>query len=297
MRWKSTLQAGIALVALTMAVTACGEQQDLGGSSPEPSVAESVEFEPGTTMAALADAGTIRVGTKFDQPLFGQQGLNGELTGFDTEIARIIAAALGIEPDKIEFVEAPSGQREVLIEQGRVDMVVATYTIKDERRERVSFAGPYYLAGQSLMVKSDNNEITGVQSLRSTGARVCSVQGSASADNVAPYIDPAQLTLFDVYSKCDNALRTGQVDVVTTDNVILLGFIDGSNGQFKLVGDTFTKEPYGIGIKKGDVAFCEFINDTLTKAEESGDYADAWESTAGTVAGPTPALPQFDPCS
>ncbi|MFN2495206.1 MAG: glutamate ABC transporter substrate-binding protein [Pseudonocardiaceae bacterium] len=298
MRWKPTLRVGAALAALAMAVTACGEQQDLGGGSSEPSVAESAEFEPGTTMAALAEAGTIRVGTKVDQPLFGQRGLDGELTGFDTEIARIIAAALGISADKIEFVEAPSAQREEMIKQGRVDLVVATYTINDKRREQISFAGPYYIAGQSLMVKADNNQITGPDSLRSTKARVCSVQGSTPAENIRQYIDPAtQLTLFDVYSKCADALRTGQVDVVTTDNVILLGFVAGSNGEFKLTGDTFTKEPYGIGIKKGDVAFCEFINDTLTAADKSGAYADAWKSTAGTVAGETPALPKFDPCS
>jgi glutamate transport system substrate-binding protein len=298
MRWKPGLRLGAAVAALAMAATACGQQQEPGGGAGStPSVAENVQFETGTTMAELAQADTIRVGTKFDQPLFGQQGLGGELTGFDTEIARIIAAALGIGADRITFVEAPSGQREELIKQDKVDMVVATYTINDERRKQVSFAGPYYVAGQSLMVESDNTEITGPESLRSTNARVCSVQGSASAKNVLEYADPAQLTLFDVYSKCADALRTGQVDAVTTDNVILLGFVDGSNGQFKLVGEPFSEEPYGIGITKGDVAFCEFINDTLTRAVESGEYADAWESTAGTVAGETPTLPEFDPCS
>lgn len=299
MRRNPTLRACIAVVALALLATACGEQESLGGGDqkPQPSVAENPQFEAGTTMAKLAEAGTIRVGTKFDQPLFGQQDLNGELTGFDPEIARIIAAALGITPDKIQFVEAPSAQREELIKQGKADMVIATYTINNKRREQISFAGPYYTAGQTLMVKSDNNKITGPQSLRAAGARVCSVQGSASSDNILAYIDPAQQTLFDVYSKCADALRTGQVDAVTTDNTILLGFVDGSNGQFKLVGDQFTKEPYGIGIRKGDVAFCEFIDDTLTKAGESGAYADAWESTAGKVAGPAPALPKFDPCS
>ncbi len=297
MRWKPVLRIGVAMAAFALAATGCGEQQDLGGGGAEPPVAETVEFEPGTTMAALAEAGTIRVGTKFDQPLFGQQGLDGQLSGFDPEIARIIAGALGIAPDRIQFVEAPSGQREELIEQDKTDMVIATYTINDKRREQVSFAGPYYTAGQTLMVTSDNTEITGPQSLRATGARVCSVQGSASSDNILPYIDRAQQTLFDVYSKCADALRTGQVDAVTTDNTILLGFVNDSNGQFTLVGEQFTTEPYGIGITKGDVAFCEFINDTLTEAAESGAYADAWESTAGKVAGPAPALPEFDPCS
>ncbi|HEY2765319.1 MAG TPA: glutamate ABC transporter substrate-binding protein [Pseudonocardiaceae bacterium] len=297
MRWKPVLRMGVAVVAFALAATGCGKQQELGGSGFQPTIDKGVQFEAGTTMDKLSKAGTIRVGTKYDQPLFGQRGLNGELAGFDTDVARIIAGGLGISPDKITFVEAPSAQREELIKQNKVDVVVATYTINAKRRLQVSFAGPYYTAGQALMVKSDNNTITGPQSLRSTNARVCSVQGSTPAETIRQYIDPAQLTLFDVYSKCADALRTGQVDVVTTDNVILLGFVNDSKGQFKLAGDKFTKEPYGIGISKGDVKFCQFINDTLGKAAASGAYAAAWKATAGKVDPQTPTLPQADPCS
>ena len=109
------------------------------------------------------------------------------------------------------------------------------------------------------------------------------MQGSTPAENIRKYIDPNQLTVFDVYSKCADALRTGQIDVVTTDNVVLLGFVASSNGAFKLAGGTFTKEPYGVGIPKGDVAFCTFINDTLAQAVKSGAYAQAWKTTAGKV--------------
>lgn len=297
MRWTAVLKLGAALAALAMAAAGCGQQQGLGGGGSTPSVAQGVRFEPGTTMAKIAGAHTIRIGTKFDQPLFGQQALGGKLSGFDTEVGRIIAGALGITPDQVQWVESPSAQREELIKQGKVDLVVATYTINDKRRQQVSFAGPYYIAGQSLMVKSDNNSITGPDSLRSTKARVCSVQGSTPAENIRKYIDPNQLTVFDVYSKCADALRTGQIDVVTTDNVVLLGFVANSNGGFKLAGGTFTKEPYGIGIPKGDVAFCTFINDTLAQAAKSGTYADAWKTTAGKVATQTPELPAPDPCS
>lgn len=286
MRWKAVLNVG-----------ACGQQQDPGGGGSTPPVAQNIHFEPGTTMATLAEAHAIRIGTKFDQPLFGQKSLDGTLTGFDTEIARIIAGALGIPPDKVQWVEAPSAQREELIKQGKVDLVVATYTINDKRRQQVSFAGPYYLSGQSLMVKSGNNTITGPDSLRGAKARVCSVQGSSSSEQIRKYIDPTQLTVFDVYAKCADALRTGQVDVVTTDSVILLGFVSTSNGAFKLVGDTFTQEPYGIGIRKGDVAFCTFINNTLTQASTSGAYGNAWKTTAGKVVKQTPQLPAFDSCS
>lgn len=297
MRWNAALRVGAALAALAVVASGCGQQQNLGGGGSTPSVAQGARFEPGTTMAKLAETHTIRIGTKFDQPLFGQQTLGGNLTGFDTEVGRIIAGALGIAPEKVQWVESPSAQREELIKQGKVDLVVATYTINDKRRQQVSFAGPYYIAGQSLMVKSDNNTITGPDSLRSTKARVCSVQGSTPAENIRKYIDPNQLTVFDVYSKCADALRTGQIDVVTTDNVVLLGFVSNSNGGFKLVGDTFTKEPYGIGIRKGDVAFCTFINDALTQAAKSGAYANAWKATAGKVAKQTPELPTLDGCS
>src|SRR5947209_7811968 len=297
MRWNAVLRVGAALAALAMAIAGCGQQHTLGGDASTPPVAQDAHFEPGTTMAKIANAHAIRIGTKFDQPLFGQQVLGGKLTGFDTEIGRTIAGALGISPDQVQWVEAPSAQREELIKQGKVDLVVATYTINDKRRQQVSFAGPYYIAGQSLMVSSDNNTITGPDSLRPTKARVCSVQGSTPAENIRKYIDPEQLTVFDVYSKCADALRTGQIDVVTTDNMVLLGFVASSNGGFKLAGNTFTREPYGVGIRKGDVAFCTFINDALTQAAKSGVYANAWKTTAGKVTTQTPELPALDPCS
>ncbi len=292
---RLSLTAVAAVAGLTLA--ACGGGGGGGGDAAAPPVAEDTTFEAGTTMARLAEAGSINIGTKFDQPLFGMQGLSGEPEGFDVEIGKIIAGALGIEPENINWTETPSATLEEVIQQGRVDMVVATYTINDARKERISFAGPYYEAGQTLMVRSDNTTVTGPESLRESGARVCSVSGSTPSQNILEYIDPAQLTLFDTYSLCADALRTNQVDVVTTDNVILLGFVNDSDGAFKLVGEPFTEEPYGIGITKGDVAFCEFINNTLREAAESGAYAQAWESTAGKVAEETPQLPELDPCS
>jgi glutamate transport system substrate-binding protein len=298
-RQRFLYPAVVAVAALTLA--ACGQQQDIGGGggeqAPEPTVAEDAQFEAGTTMAELSEAGAVTIGTKFDQPLFGQRTLDGELVGFDTEIGRIIAGGLGIAAENIEWVEAPSAQRESLIERGEVDMVIATYTMNEERAQRVSFAGPYYEAGQTLMVRADNTEITGPESLRATGARVCTVTGSTPSENIREYVDEGQLVLFDTYSQCRDSLGNNQVDVVTTDNVILLGYVSESEGAFKLVGDTFTEEPYGIGIAKGDVAFCEFIHDQLRQAAESGSYQEAWEATAGAVAEETPELPELGTCS
>ena len=286
-----------AAVVLTAAACGGGDSSSLGSEAPAPPVAPETSFPAGTTMATLAEGGAIRIGTKYDQPLFGATGLSDTPEGFDVEIGKIIAGKLGIAPDRIQWSEAPSATREEVLEQDRVDMVVATYTINDRRKERVSFAGPYYVAGQDLMVRSDNTTITGPDALRAANARVCSVAGSTPSETIKQYMDPANLVLFDVYSKCADALRTNQVDVVTTDNVILLGLVDQSAGAFKLVGQQFTEEPYGIGVKKGDVAFCEFINQTLQEAAADGSYQAAWEATAGKVAPQAPTLPTAGACS
>lgn len=292
------------LAAGTLALTACGgdtgTETDTDTTSDETVVetTDAAEFEAGTTMAELSDAGTIRIGTKFDQPGFGLKGLSGDPEGFDVEVAKIIAGAMGISADSIEWVETPSKVREEVIEQDKVDMVVATYTMNEKRAERISFAGPYYMAGQQLMVAADDDTITGPDSLKENpDVKVCSVVGSTPSETIKEYLaDESQLVLFDVYDKCADALRTGQVQVVTTDNVILLGFVSESDGAFKLAGDLFTEEPYGVGITLGDTAFCEFIDETLKENEEA--YNEAWATTAGSVEGASPAeLPEADPCA
>ncbi len=290
---RTALVATLSVVALTAA--ACGGDDDTATDVP---VAESPEFEEGTTMAELAEAGSITIGTKYDQPGFGLENLEGELEGFDVEVAKIIAAELGIAADDIQWEQTPSAVREEVIEGGEVDMVVATYTINDERAERITFAGPYYEAGQQIMVLDENDTITGPESFEENpDLKVCSVTGSTPAEQIRPYLaDPdSQLTLFDEYSQCADSLSNGQVDAVTTDNVILLGFVSESDGEFKLVGEQFTEEPYGIGIEKGDVAFCEFINETLQANEDA--YIEAWEQTAGQIEGTqTPELPEPADC-
>lgn len=292
MRFTRT-KAGVAGLGLALSLAACGGDDD-GGEVP---VTENPDFEAGTTMAELSDAGKMTVGTKFDQPGFGLLGLEDVPEGFDVKVAEIIAGAMGITPDNITWKEATSEVREQVIEDGEVDMVVATYTINEERAQRITFAGPYYVAGQMLMVKSDNDTIETPEDIAANpDMKVCSVTGSTPAVNIEEYLaSPDQLVLFDVYDKCADALGNGQVDIVTTDNVILAGFVGESDGEFKLVGEQFTEEPYGIGIEKGDVEFCEFINDTLAENEDA--YIAAWEETAGQVEGTeTPELPEPAPC-
>jgi glutamate transport system substrate-binding protein len=286
------MMAVAAAATLALGIAGCGGSD----ASDNPTVDTSVSFAAGTTMAKLNEAQKIRIGTKFDQPLFGLKGLDGKPAGFDVEIGKLVAGKLGIPADKIEWVETPSKVREDYIAQDRVDLVVATYTINDDRKKKIDFAGPYYMAGQDIMVKKGDSSITGPESFRAGGKKVCSVTGSTPAGEIRKYLkDPAsQLVLFDVYSKCADALRNGQVDAVTTDNVILLGLVDQSKDAFALVGKPFTQEPYGIGLKKGDDAFRTFVNDTLEAADKDGTYAMAWEDTAGKVDAETPGLPTLD---
>ncbi len=282
MGYRSTRWAAIAAAGI-LALSACSSGDGGGsGDSPAPT------FEAGTTMARLAEAGSIKVGTKFDQPLFGLQGPDGKPVGFDVEIAKMIATELGIPADKIQWTETVSANREPFIQDGRVDIVVATYTINDARKQVVDFAGPYYLAGQSLMVRKDDTSINGPDDLK--GKKVCSVDGSTPAGNIKDNFPDTELVTFGAYTDCLDPLRNKQVDAVTTDNVILGGYVSEYPDDFKIAGDPFTEEPYGIGLKLGDTQFRNWINDVLEASFTDGRWKAAWEATAG-VALPTPEPP------
>lgn len=265
--------AAVAAVAFGMA--ACGTKE------PETPAA-------GNTLADKAKAGTIKVGVKADQPGLGLK-TGDTYEGFDVEIAKVIVKGLGGDPAKITFVTTPSADREGNIQQGKVDFVVATYTINEDRKKKVNFAGPYYVAGQDLLVKADST-IAGPEGL--DGKKVCSVTGSTPAKRIKSDYPKAQLQEFDVYSKCVEALAQGTVDAVTTDDIILAGYASQAQyvGKFKVVGKTFSSEPYGIGVKKEDKAGCEKINEILKTAGGDGAYKAAWDATLGKSGKPAPAL-------
>jgi glutamate transport system substrate-binding protein len=286
-----------ALAAVGLVLTGCASEagkQAAEKADNTAAVNTAAKFDAGTTMAKLNEAGKVTIGTKFDQPGFGLLNPQKVPEGFDVEIAKIIAGQLGIKPEDITWTETVSANRESFIQDGKVDFVVATYTINDERKKLVDFAGPYYEAGQDIMVAKGNPEgIKGPDDL--AGKNVCSVEGSTPAENIRTKYPEAKLTLFDVYSKCADALSNGQVQAVTTDNVILTGLVAGAPDKFELVGNPFTKEPYGIGLKKDDQKFRDFINDTLQKSFDDGSWAEAWDRTAGKITGTeAPEPPTID---
>jgi glutamate transport system substrate-binding protein len=277
-----------ALAAVGVVLAGCSSQAgNQAASTADNTVAvdTATSFPAGTTMAKLHDAGAITIGTKFDQPGFGLRNpQTNRPEGFDVEIGKLVAAKLGIPQDKITWTETVSANRESFIKNGQVNLVVATYTINDTRKQQVDFAGPYYVAGQDIMVAKGNPEkITGPEAL--AGKTVCSVEGSTPAETIRTKYPQAQLTLFDTYSKCADALTNKQVQAVTTDNVILTGLVAGNKEGFELVGKPFTQEPYGIGLMKGDTEFRTFVNDVLEESFKDGAWAKAWDSTAGAITG------------
>ncbi len=224
--------------------------------------------------------GTLTVGIKFDQPGLGYQD-GSEYTGFDVDVAKYVAGELGYSEDQIEWVQAPSAQRETLLQNGQVDMIFATYSITDKRKEVVSFAGPYFVAGQDLLVAADDDSISGPEDLE--GKNLCSVTGSTSAQRIKDeYAAGTNLLEQPGYAECVTALTAGTVDAVTTDDIILAGLaaIPANEGKVKVVGNPFSEEKYGVGIPK-DSDQCEAINDAITKMIDDGTWQELLDKNVG----------------
>ncbi len=266
-----------AAAVLALGLSACGSDDSDSGSGSGSS---------GSSGGSGSDS--LKVGIKFDQPGLGlKQG--SEFTGMDVDVAKYVADQLGVAADKVEFVQAPSAQRETLIETGQVDLVVATYSITDARKEKVSFAGPYFIAGQDLLVRSDDTSITGPDTLE--GKKLCSVTGSTSASKVKEKVPGVNLQEFGTYSECVAALASGAIDALTTDDTILAGYASQPQykGKLKVVGNTFSEEKYGIGLKKGDTEMCQKVTDAINKMIADGEWqkiVDANLGEAGYKPGP-----------
>jgi glutamate transport system substrate-binding protein len=270
------LAATVGAIALTFAAAACGGSDETGSAAASGIVGKA------------STAKKLVIGVKADQPGLGLQ-TGAKYEGFDIEIGKIIAKGLGVPDTGIEWKTTVSANREPFIQQGQVDLVVATYTINDERKKVVNFGGPYYIAGQDLLVPIAST-ITGPESL--AGKKVCSVSGSTPAKRIQTEYKDANLQQFDSYSKCVTALAGKNVDAVTTDDIILAGYAaqDQYAGKFKVVGKKFSEEPYGIGLKKTDTEGCNKVNEILKAAAADGSYKAAWDATLGKSGTSAPTL-------
>ncbi|MGW3309174.1 glutamate ABC transporter substrate-binding protein [Streptomyces sp. NPDC001073] len=295
-----TTRASLAVAVLAvLSASGCGKEGSppvkgpAADRLPNYQVAQGFQLPDSKTWKRAKKRGYFTVGAKEDQPYLGEKDpATGTYSGFDIEIAKMMSASLGLAPKTIHFRTIASANRETALQNGQIDYYVGTYTINDMRKKLVGFAGPYYMAGQSLLVRTDEHDINGPQDL--AGKRVCSAAGSTPYQRIKDDYPKAQLVAYDTYSVCVDNLLTYQVDAVTTDDAILIGYAAKVPDQLKVVGKPFSKEPYGIGVPHGDNALRFALDDALEAREKNGDWKKAYEATLGLSGVPAPTPPAID---
>ena len=294
MRRSAVLVAGA--VAAGLALTGCGKEGSPsgGGSSVTVSASTGVAVAGSPTFDRMKSRGKVVIGVKEDQPNLGfKDPTTNTYSGFDVEIARLVAAGLGFGADKLEYKAIPSANREQAISNGDIDYYVGTYSITSARKEKISFAGPYFIAGQDLLVRKDDTAITGPDALG--GKKVCSATGSTSIQRIRDKYPKAQTVEFEKYSQCVEQLLGKQVDAVTTDDAILKGYAAQQPDKLKVVGKPFSEEKYGIGLPKDDKALRDKVNDLLAGSASGGEWKKIYDATLGKSGSPAepPALDRY----
>ncbi|MFF3019121.1 glutamate ABC transporter substrate-binding protein [Streptomyces sp. NPDC057939] len=296
---KHTRALGALLLVLLLAVAGCGKPGSPSVKGPQPEdlpvykVATDFRLPQSPTWERARKRGHLVVGVKEDQPYMGEKDpASGRYSGFDVEIAKMMSAALGFDPKTIEYKTIASANRETALQNGQIDYYVGTYTITDNRKKQVGFAGPYFMAGQSLLVRKDEEDIKGPDDL--AGKKVCSAAGSTPYQRLQKEYPKAVLVAYDTYSVCVDNLLTYQVDAVSTDDSILLGYAAKVPEELKVVGDRFSNEPYGIGVPRSDNALRFALDDALAENEKNGNWQKAYEATLGLSGEPAPTPPAID---
>ncbi|MEV5116201.1 transporter substrate-binding domain-containing protein [Peribacillus frigoritolerans] len=261
---KKWLKLSLLSLLAVILLAGCG-----GGNDTDKAEEGGGKGKEKDVLAQVKEKDKIVFGVKNDTRLFGLKNPStGEVEGFDIDIAKALAAEILGDENKVEFKEVTSKTRMALLNNGDIDAIVATMTITEDRKKEVDFTDVYFDAGQSLLVKK-GSDIKGIDSLK--GKKVLAVKGSTSSINIREKAPEAQVLEFENYSEAFAALKSGQGDTLTTDDSILYGMAD-EDPSYELVGGTFTEEPYGIAVKKGNSEFVEELNKALKSLKDSGKY-------------------------
>nr|WP_245339131.1 transporter substrate-binding domain-containing protein [Paenibacillus shirakamiensis] len=227
----------------------------------------------------IKDRGKLVVGVKYDTKLFGlKDTASGKVDGFDIDMSKAIAKKIFGDENKLELKEVTSKTRIPLLNNGDIDLIIATMTITDERKKQVDFSNVYFKAGQSLLVKQ-GSKIKGLADI-TKDTRVIGVKGATSIKNIEDKVSGLSVLQFENYQEAFTALKAGKGDVLTTDNAILYGMSKQDPG-YTVVGGTFTDEPYGIAAKKGNTDLLQVVNDTISELKDNGQYAAIYEKWIG----------------
>lgn len=266
MKWMKRLAMGFSLLLMALVLTACGE------AVAETSIGERIRTE---------ETPVLTWGVKADTNLFGFYNIEeGELQGFDLDIATALTEEMTDGRGVAEFVEVTSKTRIPLLKTGKIDGILATMTITEEREKEVDFSDVYFNGGQSLLVH-ENSEIHGIDDLTSEHT-VLAIKGSSSTQNIRELAPQANVLEMENYSEGFVALQSGQGDALTTDDAILLGMID-QNPDYRLAGESFTEEPYGIAINKGQDEFHQMLEEALDTIQGNGVYDEIYDKWFGDL--------------
>ena len=256
--------------------------------------ADDATIEANAWAKAIKDAGTFRLGATRTSVLFSQlDEATGKVYGFDAAIyLSLIRYILGDE-NKYDYTQMTSDTRESVLQNDNVDAVFATYTINDKRKALISFAGPYFVAHQGVLVAADNKDINSVDDLK--GKKVAVQSGSTGPQIVEEYAPEAEVQEFSKDDECRAALEQGRVDAYVVDNTLHMGNIVKNPGKYRLAVDSFGPEDkYGIGLKLGSDGV-DFVNDFLKKFEDDGKWTEFYkiciaDRTGATAETEAPAL-------
>ena len=255
----------LAVAALAVAALVLAGCADSGAPPPPvPGQADTSGYDQIIAGSPVADPASIPAGSWADKikqrgklirggtdsgPLFSiKDPATGKVTGFDAGLAAMLAHYITGKTgdDAVELVATTVDTRETLIQNGTVDAVFATYTITPARAKKVAFAGPYYNSGAAIMVKADDDSIKTVNDLN--GKTVATEANSTAVLALQKFAPQATPLLFQEDAQCVAAVQQGRAAAYVLDQAILIS--DAStNPAVKVVGEPFTQEPYGIGVK------------------------------------------------
>ena len=199
------------------------------------------------------------IAVKCDQPPFGYIGLQSKNAGFDVEIARWFARFAFGKANRVTWTCISTAAREPALTTGRVDLVIATFTYNTDRETRIDFSRAYYKATGRLLV-SNNSSVRSLNDL--AGKTISTTSGSVYDRWVKNCFKDTKAIVTDVFSNALIAFRDGRADALMFDDTALLG-IAVTDPSYKLTSDLFLAQPYGIGIKQGNVALKKWVDSRL----------------------------------
>ena len=293
--------AALPLVGLAACGSDTGDGPDLGGGaaggdeegSPFADVIASGPVADDDAISGSAWAAAvkekdqlIRGGTVANQVFSLASTTGGQPTGFDAGITQLLAKYILGEggEEKVEYIDTTVETRETMVENGTVDCVIATYSITPERLEVIDFAGPYYLSGTAIQVRTEDAEkISGPDDL--TGLKIVTQSNSTgvqAAEEFIPDYDASLVQTLPDNESCVAALKQGRADAYVLDQGVLLGN-SAADEEVTVVGDPFVDDPYGIGLSKESEGAVDFVNTFLQEIIDSGTWDSLWAATIGEV--------------